>query len=51
MNTDVHAYTMKIMSVERPKETQKEGTEYNNTGDNADLVGIHDDWNEATGGI
>ena len=51
MNTDVHAYTMKIMSVARPDETKKEGTEYTNTGDNVDLVGIHDDWNAATGGI
>ena len=31
MNTDVLEFTKKIMSVARPKETEKEGTEYNNS--------------------
>jgi len=51
MNTDVHAFYGKIMSVARPDETKKEGTEFTNTDGNVDLVGIHDDWNAATGGI
>jgi len=50
MNTDVLAYTMKIMSVTRPDETKKEGTEYNNTGPDSELIKTHDDWNTATGG-
>jgi len=36
MNTDVHAYTMKIMSVARPAETEKEGSEFLNSEGTAD---------------
>ena len=47
MNTDVVAFTTKIMSVARPAETQKEGTEFNNSEGSDEPIGVGN-WNART---